>query len=157
MKFTSLSKVIVLIMAVSAMSLQCKTNKNQQKDKNDKQTISKLIIDRNFVPDRSKKLDYTIESLSYNTKNILSIEVSYFGGCGTHNFDLIFNGNYLKSLPMKAGLFLKHTSKNETCDKKINTVLRFDITGLKPDKYDKLKIKFIGSEQNIMYKTPSKD
>jgi|AntAceMinimDraft_17_1070374.scaffolds.fasta_scaffold01929_5 hypothetical protein len=157
MKFTSLSKIIVITMAVSAMSLQCKTNKKIQKDKSDKQTISKLIIDRNFSPDRSKKLDYKIESLSYNTKNILNIEISYLGGCGTHNFDLIFNGNYLKSLPMQAGLFLKHTSKNETCDKKINTVLHFDITGLKPDRYNKLKIKFIGSDQNIMYEIPPKE
>jgi hypothetical protein len=39
MKFTSLSKIIVITMAVSAMSLQCKTNKKIQKDKSDKQII----------------------------------------------------------------------------------------------------------------------
>ena len=76
------------------------------------------------------EFDYTIESASL-TDSILTIDIKYKGGCGEHNFELLFNGMYAKSMPPQAGLYLQHEIKNETCDKEISKKIKFNVNSVK--------------------------
>ncbi len=59
--------------------------------------------------------------------NILSIEVSYSGGCQDHEFNLTGSIAIMKSLPPKRAIKLMHNSNEETCRELITETLTYDI------------------------------
>lgn len=106
-----------------------KTIDTHQKSANVEAVIKPLVVDRSFDAG-SIKQDFTIQS-AVLTDSVLSITVSFKGGCGEHDFNIFFNGNYAKSLPPQATLFLKHESIKETCNKDVTEMLKFNISRIK--------------------------
>jgi hypothetical protein len=92
---------------------------------NKESTPKVLITNEEFLQD-----DYTLESSSIN-KDILTLDVSYGGGCEEHSFILKWNGGFDKSLPAQASLYLFHDSHNDTCKALITKVLKFDLSPIK--------------------------
>lgn len=73
---------------------------------------------------------YTVDSMSMN-KNILSVFVTYSGGCKEHTFELLSNGMYAKSLPPQVSVVLKHTNNGDNCRELVMKELKFDVSALK--------------------------
>jgi len=62
------------------------------------------------------------------TGNIMSIAISYNGGCGNHDFDLVGSAFIQKSLPPKRGIRLFHNANDDNCRELMTETLNFDIT-----------------------------
>jgi len=71
----------------------------------------------------------TINSVSIE-KNIMSISVSYSGGCEKHEFELVGSKLIQKSLPPKRGIMLYHKNNGDSCRELVEEILKFDITNL---------------------------
>lgn len=65
------------------------------------------------------------------TDDILNIDVSYSGGCEEHDFNLIWDGSFLKSSPAQAEVYLSHDAKGDSCEAEISKSLSFDLTPMK--------------------------
>lgn len=108
-----------------------------------------VIIDNTFMPGTDKPT-YNIAS-ALVTGNILSLNVSYAGGCAEHSFELVSNGLYAKSLPPQTTVYLRHQS-DDTCDKTIEKTVSYDISKLKYPGQNTLLIKIITFKEKIAYK-----
>ena len=60
--------------------------------------------------------------------DILTLGVSYSGGCEEHSFELLGSKDVLKSMPPKRGIVLFHNSNGDSCREFIEETLTFDIT-----------------------------
>ncbi len=73
---------------------------------------------------------YTFGDISIE-EDIIKIDVSYSGGCEKHDFDLIWSGDFMESLPVQVSIYLSHDSKGDACEALIMKTLQFDLTPLK--------------------------
>jgi hypothetical protein len=81
------------------------------------------------------------------------MEVQYGGGCELHTFELISNGAYMKSLPMKLNVWLTHNSRNDRCRAMLTNTITFDISSLKPKSGTELHLIINGNADNkLIYK-----
>lgn len=111
----------------------------------------KVIVDPNRETPETKGKTYRIKSYSIEG-NILSIEVSYRGGCGQHNFELYSNGLLKKSLPPQIDVYLEHQKENETCSEDIKQTLKFDIAALKNTNYDLIVLNINSADNKVDWK-----
>lgn len=135
---------IILIISFIAGCCAKKTGKCDSKD-----TVMKsVILNKNYsLP---AEFDYIIERASI-TDSILSIDVKYFDGNGEHKFDLLFNGNYAKSMPPIAGFYLNHTSTGENGDKEITETLKFNIAPAKYNSGNSMYVKISNYSEKLKY------
>lgn len=71
----------------------------------------------------------SIDSASI-TGNILTIGVSYGGGCKDHEIQLYWDGAVMLSLPGQINLMLTHDNQDDMCKAIVSTTLKFDLTGI---------------------------
>jgi hypothetical protein len=95
----------------------------------------KLVVAENGFVEPENNAPFTVKSVKVKG-DILNIEVEYSGGCEKHEFDLFFNGIYMKSMPPKAGLILVHKNNDDNCRQLITETLKFDLT---PTRYGDTK------------------
>ena len=125
MRTYKLLLILTLIFSVASCKL-CK--KNDSTVNNDKLTneVSDIFVQRGFVkPENSASIEILKTSIE---ANILTIEVSYSGGCAEHEFKLYFDGNYKKSLPPKVDFILTHYNKGDACRSIVEKTMKFDIS-----------------------------
>lgn len=79
------------------------------------------------IPEHSDPL--TIESATIEG-NILTIEVTYGGGCQEHEFQLIGSEMIAKSMPPIRSIKLIHNAKEDNCRAIVPQTLKFDIRNL---------------------------
>ncbi len=91
----------------------------------------------------------TISHVELN-KDTLEIDVTYSGGCEDHSFELLFNGQFAKSLPVQAHLVLYHNANKDQCKKLITEKLKFDVSALK-ENYSQVLIELAGNKEKIIY------
>ena len=82
--------------------------------------------------------------------DILQIKIEYSGGCEKHDFNLIFNGVWKRSLPPKISLFLEHKFEHEKCKSLVSKIIEFDIKKLK-EKNNEVYINLVGYSKSIKY------
>ena len=112
-------------------------------------TMQKLIVDRAFSPTEDKATSIKAVSLD---GDIMSVTVSYSGGCEAHAFELYSNQRYMKSLPPQLNLFLVHERNGDMCRELIEQTLKFDIKGARYSGNGSVKLMVNGnSEQAILY------
>lgn len=116
-----------------------------------KDSIKFIRTDNSFTPPAEND-PFNIVSVNLSG-DILEIEVSYSGGCEQHNFDLVFNGAYKKSLPAKADLYLLHDNNNDQCRSIVEKKLFFNILSLRfpPNKAGELHLYLNGWSTMIKY------
>lgn len=136
MKFFTYLLLTGLLFGMNSCKL-CK--KKDSVENNDKTTeeISAIIVQKGFVKPETIALSEIIKTSIEG--NILTIVVSYSGGCNEHDFKLYFDGNYMKSLPPKVNFILTHDNKGDACRSIVEKTLKFDIS----------KAQYVGS--NEMY------
>lgn len=117
--------ILIIVMFASCSGTKKSSDSKSEKLKSTQlkeEVIKHIKIESDYkLPET---LDYTIKSVTL-LDNIFTIEVTYKGGCGDHNFELVFNRMFAKSLPVQATLYLEHTSTNETCSEEITRKFRF--------------------------------
>jgi hypothetical protein len=148
MKFIQSILFISLAVAILA-SCRCPSARQTAKTSDPEIILSPVIREGFRAP--ATKPDYVIESASLE-KNTLVLRATYPGGCKEHRFDLIFNGMYLKSLPMKAVLYLEHTTK-DTCTLPQQVTLRYQVKDLIPPGHDKLILLLQSYDKDLLLVT----
>jgi hypothetical protein len=76
----------------------------------------------------------TIENLNLQD-NILTIEVSFSGGCAQHAFEVYAATAFLESIPPQAILLLTHDAQGDTCEALMRETLDFDLTPLEKHRH----------------------
>jgi hypothetical protein len=108
------------------MANKCQPSKN----KSEPNVAAKLaVVDKSFDVINALK-DYEVKEATIKD-SLLTVKFK-FKGCEEDDFDLVFDGNFFKSFPPKATLFLVRKSVNKNCDKSMEKELTFILT---PTKY----------------------
>ena len=63
--------------------------------------------------------------------DILTLNVSYSGGCETHAFTLVAEERFLESFPVQLRVSLAHNANGDTCEAWITEDHHFDLTPIK--------------------------
>lgn len=111
--------------------------------------IPKLIIEKELKEEKESSFELSNMNID---GDILSLTVSYGGGCKEHEFNLYFSGNYKKSLPPKAEFKLVHKYIEDPCRSIVEKTLKFNISGSKYEGQKEIVISINGFENTINYK-----
>jgi len=117
----------LLIFTIALMIFGCKSHKNAKNSINqtNSETMLKATIgDINTTSDLIDISDISVKG------NVISINVSYSGGCNDHTFQLIGSENISKSLPPLRTIQLVHNANGDACRKLEERTLEFDISDL---------------------------
>ncbi len=75
---------------------------------------------------------YPANIISASVKDdILSLRISYSGGCKDHNFNLFSLNVFLESNPLQISMRLSHNGNGDNCDRIVYDILYFDLRSLK--------------------------
>lgn len=96
-------------------------------DNNSYQTS--IILDDDLFKNASRD-PYKIINIGLEG-DILEINVSYSGGCEEHEFSLIGDSSFKKSLPVQIEVVLSHNDNDDPCDGIYTEELAFDLSPLK--------------------------
>lgn len=124
--------LILTIITLAIVGCKCK-KPTSSTDAAPKETVKALILDKEFIqPKENANFEILEASIS---DDILTLKVTYSGGCEAHEFNAYFNGVYMKSEPPKAGIFIEHISNGDLCKQLVTEELKFLITDVRyPDK-----------------------
>lgn len=84
--------------------------------------------------DDMDRIDFPVDEAAIDSvkldADILSVKVSYSGGCKEHVFRMYVWRRFLESNPPQAELFLSHDSRNDNCEAYLSQWIEFDLTEL---------------------------
>jgi len=148
--------ILVVILSVTTQMQTCKKkNKNNDATGNTKSEmvnpVKKVVIDRSMTPVPAID-DLKISSASIS-QSFLTVTFSYTG-TDDDDFDLIFNGMYMKSLPPQATVRLKQVKKSGEVGTQTKTMI-FDVEQMKSNGTE-LHIKLDGFSDKLVYKYSEK-
>jgi hypothetical protein len=117
---------------------------------NSNQTNSELLVAQIGKPTVSES--FTIQEASING-NVLRVTVSYSGGCGNHQFELVGSPNISKSLPPIRSIELVHQSNGDACKEKMEETLLINISNLayKQEAGSVIKLNLSGWKEQLIY------
>lgn len=88
-----------------------------------------VVLDMNY---QQPKENGNFEILNASIDgDILTLEVSYSGGCEEHEFNAYFNGLFMKSMPPKASIFIHHIDHGDNCRSVVTETLKFQLDAVK--------------------------
>lgn len=137
-------------------ALSCVSEKEVVSEKNDStpvSTINQKKINKATIGEKSSVSNpIQITSVSING-NIMTIEVSYSGGCKLHEFQVIGSSMIAKSMPPIRSMQLIHTSNGDECKKLINETLTIDVSDLayKKEKGSEIFLTLDGWKEKVKY------
>ena len=84
----------------------------------------------------------------YNVANdSLKVNVSYSGGCETHNFILVWPEIITQIYPPEFSIILLHNANGDVCESYINRLFEFDLSNnplhIPPGNFDSIKVNLI--------------
>ena len=82
-------------------------------------------ITESSIPD-----EYVINAATVKD-GTLRVNVSYSGGCETHEFTLVAEERFMESFPVQLRVSLAHNTNGDTCQEPLTEVYRFDLTPIK--------------------------
>ena len=92
-------------------------------------THSPILLDESEF-NNAPKDEFTFVNVTLE-EDLLHLEVSYSGGCATHEFSLIGTGVFMESYPVQTSIMLSHEDNYDNCESIITETLVFDLTPLK--------------------------
>ena len=114
-----------------------------------KETAKPVNKDPEFIQPEHNAA-FNIEQL-WVKGDILSVVVNYSGGCAGHRFDAWFNGNFMKSLPPKANIFITHDNNNDACRSNVTDTLEFDLKNVRYGEKGKVILLFNNTDKTVDY------
>jgi hypothetical protein len=140
--------LIFLFAAIAFLAAGCKSKKETSNgdEKNEKGAsgimIPTVIVEEGFVAPENNH-DFTVESAKMDG-HILILEVSYGGGCEDHKFELYTDKVFMKSVPPKLVVFLKHDNGRDRCRAIKFETLQFDMQAAQyPTEQEDYKLIFL--------------
>jgi hypothetical protein len=115
---------LLLSLPLILLTLSC-GNKDKDGKKDDVLTSEGILV-TDFAPYKDNA-NTAINTVSLEG-NVLSMNVSYSGGCEEHEFTLLGSKMISKSLPPQRGITLYHQNNNDSCRELITEDLAFDIS-----------------------------
>ena len=74
---------------------------------------------------------YVVNALPSIANDVLTLNVSYGGGCGAHAFTLITSGVFRESNPVRLPAVLAHHANGDRCEAWITETYHFNVSVLK--------------------------
>ena len=74
---------------------------------------------------------YVVNSPPSITGDVLTLSVSYSGGCESHDFTFITSGVFLESNPVQLQAILAHDANGDSCEAWVTETYHFNISPLK--------------------------
>lgn len=125
-------KTLVLSLLVIA-SIGCRSTKMKNASSNDTVQM-KPAKEKVAILGYSKQIADSLQPVKIQTAsilgNLMTIHVSYSGGCEKHSFSLEGSTTIAKSMPAVRGIRLVHTGKKDLCKAMVMQTLTFDISSL---------------------------
>ncbi|MEM9022707.1 MAG: hypothetical protein AAGB22_03135 [Bacteroidota bacterium] len=83
--------------------------------------------------------------------DIMTVKVSYSGGCEKHAFTLYTNMEVTGSRPAELGLFLHHDNGNDRCEAWVTRSYQFDISQLRTIEHQTIRLRINSFPNELMY------
>ena len=74
---------------------------------------------------------YVVNDPPSITGDVLTLNVSYSGGCESHDFTLITSGVFLESNPVQLQAVLAHDANGDSCEAWVTETYHFNVSALK--------------------------
>lgn len=140
-------KKITLIISIIAFTLAC-GNKDKSEKKDDAVTKTAILVDDFEEFRNNAKTDITSVSID---ENVMTLGVSYSGGCEEHEFSLIGSRLISKSLPPQRGIMLYHNNNGDNCRELKTEELKFDIKALEYKHQEEIVLILDGWKDKISF------
>ena len=117
----------IIIILFSLTTIGCKTKKNQTETS---EASASKVAELTVVSSDWSIPDYNVPATidtAFITGDILTLKVSYSGGCTEHDFELVTFKAYKKSMPPQLDVVLVHNPNGESCRSMVEETLQFDI------------------------------
>ncbi len=134
--------IVYYALSLSIFIIGCQQLNDQMKTGPD-DTVSVSVDDVNtdeifytgtvFVGDAGDRFgtdEYALNSATI-TDDMLTISVSYSGGCEEHQFTLVVSEEFLESFPVQLHVSIVHDANNDPCEAYPTENYRFDLTPIK--------------------------
>lgn len=122
----------LILTIITLFLLSCNVQKPNGGDKPEEKP-KEIVVDLQFVQPK-ENADFEISDATIEG-DVLTITVTYSGGCETHEFNAYFNQMYMKSEPPKAGIFIEHKNNNDLCKQLVTERISFSLKNIRyPDK-----------------------
>lgn len=140
----------VLPLLFVCVLLACARKNNASEVTHDK--VENIVLLATIGDHKEEGDAVTIREVKLNG-NVLTLSVTYSGGCAKHSFSLVGSGNISKSLPPRRSISLIHKSQGDQCKKAVMEDLLFDLSELayKKENGSKIWLDLDGWEQAIDY------
>lgn len=144
----------ITLFVLSIALLSCGTRKNATKDEQSNSTAKpKETMITATIGELSKTSDpMTISSIQIDG-NVMTVEVTYSGGCGEHSFQVIGSSTIAKSLPPIRSIQLVHNANKDECKKMIIQKIKVDISDLayKKESGSEIYLTLEGWKEKVKY------
>ncbi|MCY4401534.1 MAG: hypothetical protein OXD54_03080 [Candidatus Poribacteria bacterium] len=80
--------------------------------------------------DRFGTDEFALNSASIDG-DTLNVNLSYSGGCETHQFTLVASNSFLESFPVQLPIYISHNANGDTCEAYPTEDYQFDLTQIK--------------------------
>ncbi len=88
----------------------------------------KSIIVTDIAPDSLQLTPFVLNKATI-TRDTLTLNISYGGGCEVHDFDLYMSpAAFMESYPVQANIYIKHNGNGDVCKAYITKDISFDIS-----------------------------
>jgi hypothetical protein len=108
----------------------CKSDRLTGDSGNDGSNPDKITIVENIDKIDIKKDRLVIEAAGVKN-DVLTLTVSYGGGCREHNFALFGNNTFMESEPVQSRIQLSHDGHNDPCDAWISAEIKYNLKPLR--------------------------
>lgn len=141
-------KKTLLLLGLGLIVLACANSKRAMKKK--AAIVHPVILSNDFSKFARESAETNINN-AVIADSILTLSVSYNGGCQDHKFELVGSKIVQKSMPPIRGVILVHHANNDDCRELINEDIKFNVSAFKYPGSD-VMLKLQGYESNILLK-----
>lgn len=138
----------IILLTATMLATSCKCGKEITKTQ-EKRAMVKNTEAADITP------FYTISAASING-NMLNVTITFTGEKNIPEFDLVWNGMLMKSLPPKAAVSIVPKGDNPQGTKKVTLTLSFQLTDFEKNGYDETVILLKGFNQQLQFTNTSK-
>ena len=133
---------LIILFAIGCESMQNEIIDKADQDPSPDDTIS--VSPGDIPPDDTKLFgdvvikdaapdaihEYTLEAATL-TDDMLTLTLSYGGGCGDHEFTLVAANAFMESFPVQLRVSLVHRNIDDFCERWVTEAYHFDLTPIK--------------------------
>lgn len=142
-------KKVIFILSLGLIIFACTNSKRAMKKKAN--TIHPVILSSDFTTYARESSETQINN-AVIVDSVLTLSVSYNGGCQKHTFELIGSNMVQKSMPPIRGIMLVHHANNDDCRELVEEDIKFNISAFKYPGSD-IVLKLQGYKPTLLYKS----